>query len=229
MRRWFSILGLAAGLACGLPGTSSAQEPIHWSLAVTTKGPLKAGQNVEAALTARIDKGWHLYALDEPAGGPLPTVITVPPQKPFGAAGAATAPAGTKASTELHLETEYFRRSHVHDSAETGGRHGQRPPQAEDRHQLADVQRPALPAAERNGADARRRCRRGVTDAASATSTTNGPRPIDSGLTASTPAISAQQRNGFRRSGVAAAAAPRVVDMAATERRRSRHTSVSRR
>jgi len=109
VKRLLQIIGLAAGIACGLPAFAAAQEPIKWSLAITNKGPLKAGQKVEAILTARIDKGWHLYGLEEPDGGPPPTVIGVTTPKPFSLEGAITAPAPIKAfDPNFNLETEYY-------------------------------------------------------------------------------------------------------------------------
>jgi thiol:disulfide interchange protein DsbD len=71
---------VAVGLACSeAPRVVSAQpaDPVHWSLVVTSKGPVMPGKPFEASLTARIDKGWHLYSLDEPVGGPPPLVITL--------------------------------------------------------------------------------------------------------------------------------------------------------
>ena len=100
---------LAALSICGLAADARAQEPIHWSLAVTSKGPVLPGKPFEAALSARIDQGWHLYALEEPTGGPSPTVITLPPSKLFVLAGEVSAPPGTRLfDTNFNLETEFF-------------------------------------------------------------------------------------------------------------------------
>jgi thiol:disulfide interchange protein DsbD len=100
---------LAALVIFGLTADARAQEPIHWSLAVTSKGPVLPGKPLEAALTAKIDKGWHLYALDEPAGGPSATVITLPPSKLFVQAGPVSAPPGTRLmDPNFNLETEFF-------------------------------------------------------------------------------------------------------------------------
>lgn len=50
------------------------QNPIRWSAAVEkssdTQGVIK--------LTAEVDKGWHLYGMDLPSGGPRATQITLP-------------------------------------------------------------------------------------------------------------------------------------------------------
>ena len=109
MRRLITIVVLAAGLACVLPVEARAQDPIHWSLALSSKGPAMPGKPIEATLTARIDKGWHLYALEEPVGGPLPTVIVMAAPKPFALAGPVSAPPGTRAfDPNFNLETEYY-------------------------------------------------------------------------------------------------------------------------
>jgi thiol:disulfide interchange protein DsbD len=109
VRRLFLLAGLAAGLVCGLPVESFAQNPIHWSLAITAKGPVKQSEKFDALLTARIDKGWHLYALEEPAGGPIATSIDLSSPKPFAVAGTIGAPPGIRAfDAGFNLETEYF-------------------------------------------------------------------------------------------------------------------------
>jgi thiol:disulfide interchange protein len=100
---------LAALFLCGVAAEARAQDPIHWSLAVTSKGPVLPGKPFEASLNAKIDQGWHLYTLDEPAGGPSPTVITLPASKLFAAAGQISAPPGTRLmDPNFNLETEFF-------------------------------------------------------------------------------------------------------------------------
>ena len=61
-----------------LPVVGFAQNPTTWSLTIAsgTEGS-KAGSVVSGRLNAKIEKGWHLYALDQPEGGPIPTTIKV--------------------------------------------------------------------------------------------------------------------------------------------------------
>lgn len=66
---------------------TKAQEelnPVKWSLksekAVET---LKSGDEFKAFLSAKIEKGWHLYALEKIDGGPIPTKVSVAEDAPF--------------------------------------------------------------------------------------------------------------------------------------------------
>lgn len=70
---------------------SAAENPVAW----TVKAPSKAvanGQKTTLLLVAEIKPGWHLYALDLPEGGPIPTEISLASGQPFELAGAVEAP-----------------------------------------------------------------------------------------------------------------------------------------
>lgn len=61
-----------------LPLTALAQNPTSWNLDSPSKGKfLDTSDIIDLTLTAKIEPGWHLYALDQPAGGPIPTSIKV--------------------------------------------------------------------------------------------------------------------------------------------------------
>ena len=62
---------VAAAFAASLH--AAPPTPAHW--AVTPPRAIAPGATFTVTLHARIDPGWHLYALEEPEGGPLPTVI----------------------------------------------------------------------------------------------------------------------------------------------------------
>ena len=83
---WKVLAGLAA-LVLGLPLMAVAQNPIHWSIAKTDKDAIQAGQTFDVELTAEIDPTWHLYALNQPPGGPVPLVVAVAAGRTFGLAG----------------------------------------------------------------------------------------------------------------------------------------------
>jgi DsbC/DsbD-like thiol-disulfide interchange protein len=61
---------------------------------VQTAGrPLRPGEKVTLNLTADMDPGWHVYALDQPPGSPvLATQIIVPEDQPLVLAGDIDAP-----------------------------------------------------------------------------------------------------------------------------------------
>jgi DsbC/DsbD-like thiol-disulfide interchange protein len=78
---------IAAACSAGRP--AAAQMPVTWTIA-----PLRAtpgnGATVPVRIDARIQQGWHIYSITQPAGGPIATRITVPPGQVVVAAGAAT-------------------------------------------------------------------------------------------------------------------------------------------
>jgi thiol:disulfide interchange protein len=67
-----------------LPVISLAQNPITWNLDSEAKGKsLKADEAFKVKLNATLEEGWHLYALEQPAGGPIATKISLPNDSPF--------------------------------------------------------------------------------------------------------------------------------------------------
>ncbi len=104
LRLAWLVLFLAASIA-------GAQNPIHWSLRMLSKGPVLPGQPVDAGLTATIDKGWHLYTLTPVDSGPQPTLITALPGS-FTLVSEVSAPAGIRAYDDnFDRETEFFEKS----------------------------------------------------------------------------------------------------------------------
>ena len=111
LRSLFSSLFLISAFAI----TICAQNPAKWSLtSPDSEKTLVAGDNIKASLNALIDPGWHLYALEQPEGGPIPTTIKITDGKPFELAGTIVSP---KAIVEPDpnfivddkpLETRYF-------------------------------------------------------------------------------------------------------------------------
>ena len=65
-----------------LPFVCFAQNPAKWSLSSSSKDML-TGDKIKAELKAEIEPGWHLYALEQPAGGPVATTIKVDEKSPF--------------------------------------------------------------------------------------------------------------------------------------------------
>jgi thiol:disulfide interchange protein len=75
------------------PSFSFAQNPTKWSLESDAKGKtLKKDETFKAKLKAEIEEGWHLYAVEQPSGGPFPTKITVPKDALFSIEGKIESP-----------------------------------------------------------------------------------------------------------------------------------------
>lgn len=58
-----------------LPTKAAVPTPVQWTAAAAQKQPVAAGKVVTLTLAAHIEHGWHVYALDEPDGGPIATQI----------------------------------------------------------------------------------------------------------------------------------------------------------
>jgi thiol:disulfide interchange protein DsbD len=70
-----------------------AQNPVKWSLESDAKGkPLKTGEKFKASVKAAIEDGWHLYALEQPEGGPTATTVKIPENTSFKIDGTVTSP-----------------------------------------------------------------------------------------------------------------------------------------
>lgn len=67
------LLSLAALLFVSIALSAQIVEPVHWKV---SSEPL-SDTTLLLSLSATIDEGWHLYAMDIPEDGPLPTSIVL--------------------------------------------------------------------------------------------------------------------------------------------------------
>lgn len=111
-------LAVATLVACALPVATDAQtaparsaNPVTWSLVLTSTGDVLPGVSFDATLVATIRPGWHLYAMQEPDGGPPPTSIAVLPGSPFalGSEIVAGTPERAVDPNFNNLETEWYK------------------------------------------------------------------------------------------------------------------------
>ncbi len=102
------------GALAVFPSNVAAQNPVAWQLESNAKGKsLKAGEKFKAKLKAQIEDGWHLYAVEQPEGGPYPTRITINENSPFQLDGKASSSAApiTKFEPTFQIETKSFERA----------------------------------------------------------------------------------------------------------------------
>lgn len=97
-------------------GTQEAQErPVRWTLervdsGVVTAGPGQDAAALHTALRATVDRGWYLYAQEQPPGGPTPLRIFV--AGPFEMAAPVEAPRPrVYADRNFDLFTQIYRQS----------------------------------------------------------------------------------------------------------------------
>ncbi len=63
---------------------AQAQNPVQWKLEQKSGDvSVAAGSSVDVKLLAEIESGWHLYAIDQPDGGPIKTTIKLAPDSDF--------------------------------------------------------------------------------------------------------------------------------------------------
>lgn len=80
MNRLFTLFASLLLLAAA----SAAQNPTKWSLESSSNSEtVKKGEMLDLALIAAVEPGWHLYALDQPSGGPIATTIMIGEGSPF--------------------------------------------------------------------------------------------------------------------------------------------------
>ena len=81
----FSIFLLLFFAVCAVNVAAQDEpNPAKWTLSVETQDKKPAqGENFTAVLSAEIERGWHLYALEKIDGGPIPTRIALAENQPF--------------------------------------------------------------------------------------------------------------------------------------------------
>jgi thiol:disulfide interchange protein DsbD len=91
------------------------QNPTKWTLESDARGrEVKAGEQVRAVLSGAVEPGWHLYSVDQPEGGPIPTTIKVSDPSKFELVGKIETPTPiTQPDPNFivngkPLETKYF-------------------------------------------------------------------------------------------------------------------------
>jgi hypothetical protein len=73
-RSLLPLLGIVfATTACY--SAHAAKTPVQWHIKNAPAKAVKAGAKFNLTIEGQIDPGWHLYALEEPAGGPIATIV----------------------------------------------------------------------------------------------------------------------------------------------------------
>ena len=87
-----------------------AQNPVMWSLQSDAKGkPADNLKSFKVRLSAAIEAPWHLYAIEQPEGGPIPTTITSAAPDAFAIDGKITSPPPvTKFDENFRIPTKFF-------------------------------------------------------------------------------------------------------------------------
>ncbi len=76
MRNAFKPLALLIAFAAAAPpAVAQAHNPVAWTVKSAPHSSVKPGSKFTVAVTATVESGWHLYAMEEPDGGPIATQV----------------------------------------------------------------------------------------------------------------------------------------------------------
>lgn len=93
----------------------SAQDlnPIRWEL--KTQNPaVKINEVFNVQVIATIDEGWHLYSIEQPPGGPIPTRIFVPENQLFTLNGEIESPISQVVfDPNFNMDTQFFEKEAI--------------------------------------------------------------------------------------------------------------------
>jgi thiol:disulfide interchange protein DsbD len=104
-----SLLFFALSAACG---AQSANQIVQWSIVVQEHKQLNPGAKAIAALEATIKDGWHVYALSQVPGGPIPLTVKVPDNPVFTTAGVAIeSKPESFYDKNFDMETQFYKHS----------------------------------------------------------------------------------------------------------------------
>lgn len=107
MKQQVRFLLFALALTLGF-GSLKAQDEVLFQI-VSSEQEVQTGSKVYVTVRGIIAPGWHLYSMDVPPGGPIPTQITVEESDAFAPGGAASEPTPTPwFDQNFGMETNYF-------------------------------------------------------------------------------------------------------------------------
>jgi len=98
-------------VVCLAFGSAFAQRKARFTLDAPVQ-IIHRGERIDAVVRAEIESGWHLYSMEIPPGGPIPTKITVEESANFAPAGDPRQPTPIPwFDQNFNMETSYFEES----------------------------------------------------------------------------------------------------------------------
>jgi DsbC/DsbD-like thiol-disulfide interchange protein len=112
--RWMQC-GISLGLALCLAGAAQAPpQPVRWTASVTPRPAAEPGRKIAIEVTADIQEGWHVYALEQPPNGPTALRASLDESEVVEAAGAPFGSPPTKQhDSSFNLDTQIYSDSFV--------------------------------------------------------------------------------------------------------------------
>lgn len=107
MKQKVLIVLLTLAVSLGF-GSVKAQDEVLFQI-ISSEQEIQAGSQFTVTLRGVIGPGWHLYSMDVPPGGPIPTQITVEESDAFAPGGEVTEPTPTPwFDQNFGMQTNYF-------------------------------------------------------------------------------------------------------------------------
>ena len=76
MRNALKLFALLIACAAAAPAVvAQAHNPVAWTVKSAPHSSVKPGSKFTIAVTGTVESGWHLYAMEEPDGGPIATQV----------------------------------------------------------------------------------------------------------------------------------------------------------
>jgi len=95
--------------------TAAAQapiQPVQWKGSIAAKARIEPGHKATIDIAGNIQEGWHVYGLDQVAGGPTPLHAALEPNEIVQTAGAITSSAPVKKhDSSFDLDTQVYSNS----------------------------------------------------------------------------------------------------------------------
>ena len=95
-------------VACAPVFAAPPPNPAHWSIEAPPAKPLAPGARFTLTLASHIDSGWHIYAMEEPEGGPIATEIGLGADDPLTLLKVDEPPPQMVSDPVLHQSTGIF-------------------------------------------------------------------------------------------------------------------------
>ena len=106
--RWWARVFFPFWCLCLIASVARGQETVAFEL-VIDRSDVQHGSSFSVMLRARLEPGWHLYSMELPVGGPIPTKIWVEENEAFLPAGPPSEPPPIPWFDEnFGMETSYF-------------------------------------------------------------------------------------------------------------------------
>jgi thiol:disulfide interchange protein DsbD len=103
-----ALLFLLTMAACAPVFAAPPPNPAHWSIEALPAKPLAPGARFTLTLASHIDSGWHIYAMEEPEGGPIATEIGLGADDPLTLLKVDEPPPQMVSDPVLHQSTGIF-------------------------------------------------------------------------------------------------------------------------